>query len=487
MTTMSKPNIVLLISDNQRLDTLGILKKTACQTPTWDRVAQEGVLMENLRTTSPLCSPARASFFTGFQPHQAGMPHLTFSGFEKRDGEFEFRDMEVTKPPISHYLRKVGYQCLYTGKWHLGANNVHRWFDWVSACDEGERAYTEWCRWQGVADGFIFHDEKRSGPFRSKHHPGMSVPQTAILDIPADKEHNNWILGHAFELFGLRDRQRPFFQVISMEGPHPPLMVPKTYYDLYDPEKITQPENWEPTSGEPSFLKQSYYRRLRNEWGKDFAAWRKSIAVYWGYASYIDALFGQFIKRLEECEILDNTLVIMMSDHAEMMGQHGLWQKFCPYEEALRVPWVMRWPNLFRSGTRCSLDVSHVDVAATILSVAGVDIEELGLEGENLLPYLAGDETEPNFRDCFAQYNLAPNFSSWHGVENWRAMVRRPWKYVMHENSETELYNLVNDPFELINLAGQGQSPVIPELQQGLLAWCDRTQDPFLEKIRSSK
>ena len=136
----------------------------------------------------------------------------------------------------------------------------------------------------------------------------MTVPRTGILDIPADKEHNRWILGHGFEMFGLRDPDRPFFLVISLEGPHPPLVVPEPWYHLYDPEAIPEPENWNPGPGEPGFLEGSYYRRLRNEWGEDFSAWRKSIAVYWGYATYIDALFGQFVQRLEECDLLDDTL-----------------------------------------------------------------------------------------------------------------------------------------------------------------------------------
>ena len=486
MSTPSRPNIVLLISDNQRLDTLGILGRTACRTPTWDRVAREGVLVENLRTTSPICSPARASFFTGFQPHQAGMPHLPYLGALRVGEEDEYPDMEITRAPISHYLRQEGYQCLYAGKWHLGTRNVQRWFDWVSACDNGDRSYTEWCRWQGVPDGFIFHDDQRSAPFRSTHYPRMTVPRTGILDIPADKEHNRWILGHGFEMFGLRDPDRPFFLVISLEGPHPPLVVPEPYYHLYDPDDIPEPENWNPGRGEPGFLEGSYYRRLRNEWGDDFSAWRKSIAVYWGYATYIDALFGQFVQRLEECDLLDETLLVMLSDHAEMMGQHGLWQKFCPYEEAIRVPWAMRWPAAFKPGGRCRTDASHVDVAATLLALAGVDVESLGLEGENLVPYLKGTEPEPRSRDCFVQYNVARNFASWHGVENWRAIVRRPWKYVLHENGETELYHLVDDPGELTNLAGRpDRASTAATLRQALLSWARRTQDPFVEQLEA--
>lgn len=391
-----RPNIVLLISDNQRLDTLGALGKTLCRTATWDRVAQEGVLMGNLRTTSPLCSPARASIFTGFQPHQAGILHLPYVTPELETEEAA--GQEITQPPVAHYLREAGYQCLYAGKWHLGRDNIRRWFDWFAACDDDDRSYTEWCRWQGIPDGFIFHDQERSKPFRSDHHPRMSIPRAGLLDIPADKEHNAWILGHAFELFGLRNPNRPFFLVVSLEGPHQPFVVPEPYYNLYNPEEIIQPENWEPSPEEPAFMEGSYFRRLRREWGNDFRAWRKTIAVYWGYTTYISSLFERFVSRLEECGLRENTLVGMISDHGEMMGQHGLWHKFCPYEEALRVPWVMRWPGVIKPGTRCDLDMSHVDVAATLLATGGVDVEALGLEGENLLPYLTGRLPEPSSR-----------------------------------------------------------------------------------------
>src|SRR5439155_14810167 len=130
----------------------------------------------------------------------------------------------------------------------------------------------------------------RSQPFRSIHYPKMSIPQTGVLDIPANKEHNAWILGHAFELFGLRDPQRPFFLCISTEGPHPPFVVPQAYYNLYSPDEVPEPKNWQPSADEPGFLTGSYYRRLRHEWGDDFSAWRKPSAVSWGYTTYIDVL-----------------------------------------------------------------------------------------------------------------------------------------------------------------------------------------------------
>ena len=130
------------------------------------------------------------------------------------------------------------------------------------------------------------------------------------------------------------------------------------------------------------------------------------------------------------------------------------------------------------------MDVSHVDVAPTLLSAAGVDVEPLDLEGENLLPYLAGEREEPAARDCFTQYNLAPDFKDWHGVENWRMILRRPWKFVLHENGDTELYDIINDPSELENRADDSTcKQTAVSLEEALLAWSRRTGDPFAERV----
>jgi arylsulfatase A-like enzyme len=476
------PNIVLMLCDNQRLDTVGMLGRTACRTPTWDRVAGEGAFFDNLRTTCPMCAPARASIFTGLQPQQTGVATNFSPVMASGDGRVRADVHGLARPPLSHHLRGAGYHCLYAGKWHLGTDNIHDWFDVATACDHTNRDYSEWCRAQGIPDGRVFHDPQgpRARPYRSRHYPHMTVPHTGVLDFPADKEFNRWVLDHAFEQLGIRRRDAPFFLVVSFEGPHPPFMVPAKYHDLVDAEAIDRPGNWEPSDGEPSFLEGSYYRRLRNEWGRDFDAWRKPTAVYWGFVTYIDHLFGRFVARLEEEGLRDDTLLVMLSDHGEMMGQHGLWQKFCPYEEALRVPWAMRWPGMIEPGTRCDADVSHVDVAATLLDAGGVDVEALALEGRSLLPSLT--RREPlTARDCFSQYNVVRSFEEgWHGVENWRLIYRNPWKLAFHENGEREFYHLENDPLEQRNLADDKDARDIRgELEAALLAWCRRTGDSF--------
>ena len=480
---ITTPNILLLITDNQRLDTLSILNRTPCRTPTWDRVAGMGVLFEHMRTTSPVCSPARASIFTGLQPHQAGMPSIGFDYAENDDGTGTEESPSLRAAPFTGQLRDAGYETMYTGKWHLGEHNIRDWFDATAATNQAFADYTQWCRLHHLPDGYIFHDPQRAQPFRSKHYPHMSIPRTAVLDLPDDKELNFWLLGHAIELLESRRTDRPLFMTLSFEGPHPPLVVPRQYHDMYDPSAIQQPPNFGPTADEPSFLSNSYYRKQFREFGEDFKTWRKSIAVYHGYATYIDELLGRFVQRCDEIGLLDDTLLIIISDHGEMLGQHGLNQKMSPYEENLCVPCVMSWPGVIEPGSRCGTDTSLVDIAPTVLAAAGLEPAH-EVEGENLLDIVTGKRAEPVTRDCFAVWNQTPFEKTWHGVEDWRLIYRRPWKCALHENGDMELFNLTDDPYEMQNLAGRANTASIAaELRRDLIAWSRRTGDRFADSF----
>ncbi|MBT3273262.1 MAG: sulfatase-like hydrolase/transferase [Spirochaetales bacterium] len=476
-----KKNIFVMICDGMRQDTLGCMGLTPVKTPNWDRIAREGVVLANHRTTGPMCSPARASIFTGLQPHRAGMPGISLTYAKEEESPRSHRWPAINKAPFSVALREAGYQTVYTGKWHLGDHNIRQYFDYTAACDAAERDYSEWCRAHDLPDGFIFHDLERSKPYRSSHYPGMSLYRPGILDIPEDKEHNWWVLSHALELLALQDPSRPVFAALSFEGPHPPLVVPRKYYDMYDPADVRKPDNWDANIREPRFLEQAYYRRIRSEWSDDFEDWRKAIAVYWGYITYIDSLFGRFLDRLAELKLLDDAIVVMLADHGDMFGQHKLSQIFCPYDEVLRVPCVIRGSGI-APGTYCNFDTSHVDIAPTVMAAAGID--QSGFDGENISPYLQGKIDPPAYRDCYCQYNVSDFFKQWQGVRNWRSLVRRPWKYVLHENGEAELFNLERDPDERDNVAGLHQTEMLQrELQEALLIWSRESDDPFAQRV----
>ena len=136
----------MLICDGMRSDSLGAAGRTPCQTPTWDKIAQEGALLEQHRTTGPMCSPARASILTGLHPHQAEVPTISFTFVEEEHGTKRGKKWPgLGQTPFSQVLRENGYETFYAGKWHVGERNIHQWNDWASCWRTGDPDYTEWC------------------------------------------------------------------------------------------------------------------------------------------------------------------------------------------------------------------------------------------------------------------------------------------------------------------------------------------------------
>lgn len=465
-------NLILLIDDNHRADHVGCYGGHA-STPTWDAIASRGVRFTNLRTVSPVCSPARAALQTGCQPQQAGITHVLPSWTHDVDGGGALRE-PIHRKALPQYLQPLGYECMYAGKWHIGDENVGALYDRSAATDTAARDYSTWCAEQGLPEGFIFHDPARSKPFRYHEPPHMTVPHCQPLDIPAEAEHNRWMLDHALQLLREHDPNKPLFFTFSTYGVHPPLAIPEPWYSMYDPADMVKPDNWGASGSEPAFLKNSYFRRLFDHFGDDFDLWRKPLAVGLGYVSYIDHLFGEFLDAARELGVLDDAVVAMTSDHGEMFGQHGLWQKFCPYEEALRVPWVMQTPGA--SGV-CNMDVSTIDIAPTLLGAIGVETD---MEGENLLPYVTGKKQPPATRDCFSQHNRPPAWRDWQDTPDWRCIVRRPWKYVLHSTGEEELYDWVNDAGEEHNRAADALD-IMAELRAALEQWMTHTGGEFTD------
>jgi arylsulfatase A-like enzyme len=482
----SRPNILLFINDQQRRDTLGFRRETACRTPNMDRMAREGVSFDQAMTTAPLCTPARASLFTGLYPHQTGMA-LNPEGAAGREADHDSgREPRLQAPVFMQHLREAGYRCYYSGKWHLDYQALQESTDEIAGFADGPprvgAQYSAWCKEQGIPDG-ILHHPIPDNLYRSKRYPNMTVPKTGVHPFRKGQDFDAWIVDHTLRLLGSRDRKHPFFLVCSVVGPHPPLVVPKEYYDMYDPSAISEPTNFSPGSEEPGFLRDSYFRLLRNDWGTSWGAWQKSVAVYWAYVTYIDELYGKVLESLEQEELLDDTLVIMVTDHGVMNGQHGLHNMMCPYEEAVRVPFLMRLPGLIPTGWRCPAPVSLVDLAPTVLSSAGIS-PPADLPGINLLELVNNPPSSLLQRDVFSEYCLDKSWD-WHKVRDWRLIVRGPWKFVFHDGGEEELYNLEEDPWEMENQAGvPWLQPLVKELRKALLDWMVRTRDPLTERAR---
>ena len=475
---MSLPNLLLLISDQQRADTLGFRGRTPCRTSHIDRLAEQGVSFDRCIAPSPICGPARAAMFGGRYPHQLrGDIGEDLHGISGRDhaGDMMLNDYSLREPPLlTQLLKDRGYHTAYAGKWHLGADTIHEWFD--EAWGYSNKQYIDWCAENGLPDGWPLNDQS----VRTGRTPHMSIPVTKVN--PIDPAHSNdaWIADIALKQLAERPRDKPFFQVCSFNGPHPPFKIPEPYFSMYDASDVPEPPNFCPAPGEPGCKAQSFYRLLWEDYGDDWHRWQQSFAVYWGFVTLIDDQVGRLLGALDEEGIMEETVVIFCSDHGEMLGQHGLWQKFQPYEESLRVPLVVRAPG-GPAGIRSNAGVSLVDLPPTLLGLAGLEAPA-DWEGVDLTPVCRdGADGPAENRLLFSEQKPLGAF---HGETDWRLVTENRYKYVWNRGNRDELYDLEKDPWEMDNRTEDiSTEKVLNRLQEELREWMMRTEDALREEF----
>jgi choline-sulfatase len=268
----------------------------------------------------------------------------------------------------------------------------------------------------------------------------------------------------------LRDPARhdgPWALNVSFIAPHFPFVVPDQYWEMYENADIDLPEI------PPGHLEtqHSMFQKMRAMFGMDGFSdeeIRRGRIGYYGLISYLDDKIGRLLETLRDEDLERDTVVVYLSDHGEMAGEHCMWRKSNFYEHSARVPLVLRWPGQLPAGKRVAEAVSLVDVVATFVDLAGAT-SPVPLAGESLLPLAAGDRGDVDWKDeAFAEY-LA------HGVDRPMAMLRRGrYKLMYFLDERPELYDLEDDPGEFHNLAGNpAYRPVLNALRDDLLARWD--------------
>ncbi|HEU5316152.1 MAG TPA: sulfatase-like hydrolase/transferase, partial [Chloroflexota bacterium] len=297
---------------------------------------------------------------------------------------------------------------------------------------------------------------------------------------------------------GAGGEHTPFFHVCSFHGPHPVFVIPEPYYSLYDPAQAPQPPNFDdPMDGKPAFQRLSIWHQAAYSHGTVWDQWRKSMAVYWGYITWLDELIGRVLGRLESLGLAENTIVMMTTDHGEMMGAHGLFQKSCMYEESLRVPCLVRAPGMVPAGRRVDAPVSHVDFAPTLLSLCGLSVEgtrAIEPQGRDLSAWLTGDEApppanrgatdDPAAGAVFCEYT--PH-SEGERMTDIRCAAGPRFKYAWNRDDVPELYDTWTDPAELHNLAASPSHAAIrSRLHGALVEWMRRTGDHLVSEVEGA-
>jgi arylsulfatase A-like enzyme len=361
------------------------------------------------------------------------------------------------------------------GKWHLDIEGdvVSAWFDRVVGNHLAYKDFEAWCRENDQMEAMILNDRS----LRSHRPPHMTIPRPKVMPLDPSTTHEAWLTDFALEFLETRPADRPFFMVCSYQGPHPPFKIPEPYYSMYDPDDIPEPANFRPLPNKPEANSTSYYHQIWLDHGDNWEAWKKSVAVYWGFVTMIDDQIGSLLKALENQGILDDTLVIFASDHGEFLGNHGLWQKMMPYEEAVRVPLIMRYPARIRAGLRSQAVVSLIDVMPTLLSVVGESLPEQMLGRDLSQAFRDGAE----FQDDAYRFSEHQALGEWHQAVDWRLATDNRYKYVWNQGDLDELYHLDEDPNEIHNrIHAPDAYGEVRRLQTRLHEWMVETDDPLL-------
>lgn len=419
---MSKPNFLLILTDHWRGDCLGRLGHPVAETPHLDSLSRRGVTFTHAYTPSASCISARRSIMTGQTPYTHGM--------------LGYKDGMPWNYPVNlaGQMTNAGYQTINVGKTHFHPARLHLGFEQLIISPD----YNEWLAKQpGIeVERFAHGVPGNSWMGRPNHLPERCLEET-------------YFVSRSLEFLGKRDPTRPFFMTLSFNGPHPPWCPPQVYYDQFIDRDIPQP------------LVGAWAEKHAEEAGHplDVNSWRGRIpehlshrarAAYFGYLAYLDAQIGRFLTRLQLTGLLNNTFVIFSADHGEMLGDHNLWRKTYAYDASSRIPFIVVPPSSMRCdrNSENALPVGLEDIMPTFLAAAGEEIPDT-VEGLSVLPLLEG---EP---DTWREYYHGEH-SPCYAPDNANHFVTDgKWKFVWNPiTGEEQLFNLVDDPHELCDLAG---------------------------------
>jgi choline-sulfatase len=446
-----RPNILILMADQLTAGALPAYGNRVAKTPHLDRLAREGVVFDAAYCNSPLCAPSRAIFMTGRLPSTTGA----------YDNAVEFPSQS---PTFAHYLRDGGYRTILAGKMHFcGPDQLHGFEERLTTdIYPADFGWTpDWTRPEARLDWYHNMD--------SVTLAGRCV-RTNQMDF--DEEVGFAARQKIYDMARDTDR-RPFCMVVSMTHPHDPFTMPDPYWSRYTDDEIDMPR-----VGADVSAHDQHAARLRHVCAQDAAEItdkqvRDARHAYYAAISYFDDHVGGLLRALEESALADNTIVMVLADHGEMLGERGLWYKMNFYEGASRIPLIMHAPGRFVAH-HVAAPVSLVDILPTLAAIAGDGAEPdyaTEHDGRNLLSYALGADNEG---EVIGEYCAE-------GVVAPMVMIRRGrLKYIHCPTDADRLYDLAADPDELINLAER--SPDDPRLAAFRAEMAERWDLPKLHR-----
>jgi choline-sulfatase len=426
-----RPNILILMADQLAARALKAYGGRVARTPNIDVLAKEGVVFDSFYCNSPLCAPSRFSFMAGQLPSKIGA----------YDNAAEF---PAQVPTFAHYLRAAGYQTALSGKMHFcGPDQLHGFEERLTTdIYPADFGWTpDWRRF-----------EERPGWYHTLDSVTQAGPCTRTNQIDFDDEVVYAARQKLFDMARGKDR-RPFFMVVSLTHPHDPYVISHEYWARYRDEEIDMPR-----VGDLKGHEDPHSTRLRHVIGLEqanptAAQIRAARRAYYGSVSYVDDQVGQLVTTLQQAQLDQNTVIMLLADHGDMLGERGLWYKMNFYEPACRIPLIVHAPGRF-SAHRVAGSASLLDVLPTIAALANNGSEPdyaAPIDGQSLVPALEGGMVRNAvIGEYLAEGAIAPV-----------VMIRRgQFKFVHSPVDPDQLYDLSSDPDERINLAAADSGDV---------------------------
>ncbi len=499
-----RPNVLFIMTDQQRWDAMRCAGNLGIKTPNMDRIAREGVQFTNAYSACPVSVPARTAILTG---------RTIFNNKVLNNNDVE-SDSVPTHPTFDQVLAENGYRTEYYGKWHSPYQFATKYKNEVKTTNKDKHAKNV----QSNVDAFRQYLTEKFGSARKPNANElidfMSLRPYVALQVDGrygtvqqfdangkpsksngDSQANNIGIFHsqtdaslaAFEgheaLTALKaiPANQAFSLTCSFGPPHPPFIAPKEYADMYDIEKIELPLSINDELKNAPYTQSSQVAdaRFKNPEMVKQLKW-----VYYAMVTQVDDWVGKLLDELDSKGIANNTIVVFVSDHGELLGDHGLVSKNKMYEGSVHIPLLIRYPKVIQAGKKVDTPVSHHDIFATIMDYTGMKIPEN--DGRSLRNLINGKKDAIDYA-----------VSTWGAINNGGPfMIRKgDWKMIVYlqmgekkQKNTNALYNLKSDPLEMNNLIGSNPekgkyTDVTNELKLTLKNWMLNTKTPYVAEL----
>jgi arylsulfatase A-like enzyme len=495
---MTHRNLLFIFTDEQRFDTLALAGNRYVQMPNVNRLAEQSCYFEETYCTEPVCTPSRSSIMSGLFPHATGASNNNLPMYE------EVRCIPELLPEDIRRKYATGYH----GKWHLGDEIFaqHGFDEWRSIEDYYYREHYTARRDRSARSTYSLWLIDQG--FKPNLETTFSRERASTLPEPFGKPA---YLANQASRFIRENSDRPFVLYVNFLEPHMPFFGPRT--GMYDPATVPLPANFDHVPGADDSLRLrlfcEQYRRNGFEWYDldSEAGWRQLIAAYYGLCTLIDHYTGKILATLSQCGLDQNTIVVFTSDHGDMMGSHRGLGKLVMYQEAARVPCMIRLPGQTH-GQRITGPFSQIDLVPTLLELLGQPAPT-DLHGKSIAPRLGGSDIQLN-DDVLLQWN-EPGESDTEqrpkDVPQWMIDIAGSRQRVMDAMTQPsrtiisadgwrctintvlrdhELFDLNKDRQERNNLAQRPEyQPKLAEQAERIRTWQRRVNDPLkLPQVR---